>query len=91
MLPLATRLQRSYTTSWDTIEERHTDGRLELTLLYLLHPVVTPEEFAHHALLEQPLAIGREGRVIPYRLVQRQAHESAIHHVEVDVLEQCAL
>ena len=48
----------------------------------------TAEELAHHALLEQAIAVGRERRVIPDRLVQRQPDEPAVHHVEVDMFDQ---
>ena len=46
------------------------------------------EPLAHHAFLEQALAVGRERRVIPVRLVQRQPDEPAVHHVEVDMFDQ---
>lgn len=49
------------------------------------------EELAHHASLEQPLVVGREPRVIPNRLVQRQTHEPSIHHVEIDMLDHRTL
>lgn len=49
------------------------------------------EELAHHALLEEPLAIGAERRVIPDRLVQRHADEPPEHHVEIDMLDQRTL
>ena len=49
------------------------------------------EELALHALLEQAIAVGRERGVIPDRLVQRQAHEPSVHHVEIDMLDKRTL
>jgi acyl-CoA hydrolase len=46
------------------------------------------EEFAHHALLEQAIAVGRKARVVPHRLVHRQADEPAEQHVEIEMLDQ---
>jgi hypothetical protein len=46
------------------------------------------EELAHHAFLEQPIAVGRKARVVPHRLVLTQADEPAEHHVEIEMLDQ---
>jgi len=49
------------------------------------------EEQARHLLVEQPVAVLAEGRVIPHRLVHRQADEPAKQQVEIDLLDQLPL
>lgn len=45
----------------------------------------TARELANDALLEQELPVSQDDGVIPDRLIQRQAHESPGHRVEIEM------
>lgn len=46
------------------------------------------EEQAYHILVEQAVAVLAEGRVVPYRLIHREADEPTKQQVEIDLLNQ---
>jgi hypothetical protein len=49
------------------------------------------EQFGHRLVLDQPVAVLAEHRVVPHRVVDRQAHEPAEQQVVVDLLDQLPL
>jgi hypothetical protein len=49
------------------------------------------EKQAADPFVQQAVAVGAEGGVIPNRVIQRQADEPAVEQVEVDVLHQLPL